>query len=99
MNQKNTTTRLALIVVLSSLVAVATLLIRIPNPMGGYFNLGDVMIFVSALTFGPLIGGIAGGVGSAIADMIGFPLFAIPTLIIKGIEGFLAGLIAMKVLS
>ena len=26
--------------------------------------------------------------------MIGFPLFAIPTLIIKGIEGFLAGLIA-----
>lgn len=50
-------TRLAILIVFSALVTVATLLIRIPNPMGGYFNLGDVMIFVSALTFGPVIGG------------------------------------------
>jgi uncharacterized membrane protein len=64
--------------------------------MGGYFNLGDVMIFVAALTFNPLIGGVAGGIGSAIADIIGFPLFAIPTLIIKGLEGIIAGLITDK---
>jgi uncharacterized membrane protein len=80
-------------VVMTALVAVGTLIIRIPNPMGGYFNVGDVMIFVSALTFGPLMGGVAGGLGSAIADMIGFPLFALPTLVIKGLEGLLAGLI------
>ena len=54
------------------------------------------MLFVSALTFGPVIGGVAGGVGSAIADIIGFPLFAVPTLIIKGLEGFIAGVIANK---
>jgi uncharacterized membrane protein len=64
--------------------------------MGGYFNVGDVMIFVSALTFSPLIGGIAGGLGSAIADIIGFPLFALPTLVIKGLEGLVAGLITNK---
>jgi len=80
--------------VMSALVAVGTLIIRIPNPMGGYFNVGDVMIFVSALTFSPLIGGVAGGLGSAIADIIGFPLFVVPTLIIKGLEGLIAGIIS-----
>ena len=64
--------------------------------MGGYFNIGDAMIFIAALTFNPLIGGIAGGLGSAIADMIGFPLFVIPTLIIKGLEGFIASLVSNK---
>jgi uncharacterized membrane protein len=81
---------------MSALVTVGTLLVRIPNPMGGYFNVGDVMIFVAALTFNPLIGGIAGGFGSAIADIIGFPVFAIPTLIIKGLEGLLSSLITNK---
>ena len=81
---------------MSTLVAVGTLIVRIPNPMGGYFNVGDVMIFVAALTFNPLIGGVAGGLGSAIADIIGFPLFAIPTLVIKGLEGLLASLITNK---
>jgi len=82
--------------VMTALVAVGTFIIRIPNPMGGYFNVGDVMIFVSALAFNPLVGGFAGGVGSAISDAIGFPLFVIPTLIVKGLEGFLAGLIANR---
>jgi uncharacterized membrane protein len=88
--------QISLIVVMTALVTVGTLIIRIPNPMGGYFNLGDVMIFVAALTFNPLIGGIGGGLGSSIADIIGFPLFAIPTLVIKGLEGLLASLITNK---
>ena len=87
---------ISLMIVMSAMVAVATHIIRIPNPMGGYFNVGDVMIFVAALTFGPLVGGAAGGLGSAIADIIGFPSFAIPTLVIKGLEGLLAGLITTK---
>ncbi|MCJ7722191.1 ECF transporter S component [Candidatus Bathyarchaeota archaeon] len=88
--------QLSLMTVMSTLVAVGTLVIRIPNPMGGYFNLGDVMIFVAALTFNPLIGGVAGGLGSAIADIIGFPLFALPTLVIKGLEGLVASMITNK---
>ncbi len=96
MGQRNNVTRLALIIVMTALTAVGTLFIRIPNPMGGYFNFGDVMVFVSALTFRPIVGGFAGGIGSAIADIIGFPLFAIPTLIIKGLEGLLAGILTNK---
>jgi uncharacterized membrane protein len=86
--------QLSLMAVMSALVAVGTWIVQIPNTMGGYFNVGDVMIFVAALTFGPLIGGVAGGVGSAIADMIGFPLFALPTLVIKGFEGLISGLLS-----
>ena len=95
-NNEKTAIQIALIAVMSALVAVGTLIVRIPNPMGGYFNVGDVMIFVAALTFGPLVGGAAGGLGSAIADIIGFPLFAVPTLVIKGLEGLIAGLITNR---
>lgn len=86
----------SLVAIMSTLVTVGTLIFRIPNPMGGYFNVGDVMIFVAALTFGPFVGGVAGGLGSAVADVIGFPLFAVPTLVIKGVEGLFAGLITNK---
>jgi uncharacterized membrane protein len=88
--------QVSLIAIMSAFVAVATLLVRVPNPMGGYFNLGDVAIFIVALTFNPVIGGVAGGIGSAIADLIGFPVFVIPTLLVKGLEGFLAGMISDK---
>jgi uncharacterized membrane protein len=88
--------QLSLMAIMSALVTAGTLIVRIPNPMGGYFNVGDVMIFVAALTFSPFIGGAAAGLGSAIADIIGFPLFAVPTLVIKGLEGLIASLVANK---
>ena len=88
--------QISLMAIMSALVAVGTLVIRIPNPMGGYFNIGDVMIFVSALAFRQFVGGFAGGLGSAIADLIGFPVFALPTLIIKGLEGLIASLVTNK---
>lgn len=85
--------QISLMAIMSALVMVGTIIVRIPNMMGGYFNVGDVMIFVSALTFGPFVGGVAGGLGSALADFIGYPLFVLPTLVIKGLEGLIAGLI------
>ena len=42
-----------------------------------------------------VIGGIAGGVGSALADiLLGYAIYAPATLIIKGLEGFIIGVIA-----
>ena len=95
-NKEKTIVQISLMAIMATLVTVGTLIIRIPNLMGGYFNVGDVMIFVCALTFTPIISGFAGGIGSAIADIIGFPVFAIPTLIIKGLEGFIASFISNK---
>ncbi|MFX1363337.1 MAG: ECF transporter S component [Promethearchaeota archaeon] len=81
--------------IFAALVCILTLIIRIPVPVTtGYINIGDFGVMLSGLYFGPIIGGLAGGIGSAIADIIGFPQFAIPTLIIKGLEGFLVGLIS-----
>ena len=84
--------------VFAALVAVATVFVQIPNPpTRGYINFGDIMIFVSALTFGPVVGGLAGSIGSSIADVAsGFAYFAPFTFVIKGIEGALAGLISNR---
>ena len=47
--------------VMAALVCVATLFIVVPVPATqGYFNVGDAMVMVAALTFGPLVGAIAG---------------------------------------
>jgi len=60
----------------------------------GYFNFGEIGVYISALLFGPFVGGIAGGLGSAMADVFtGYFWYAPGTLIIKGAEGFIAGLI------
>ena len=79
-----------------ALTTLATLLIRIPNPATqGYINLGDAMLFTVALVFGWRIGGLAGGVGSALADALGgYFLWAPWTLVIKGMEGILVGRVA-----
>ncbi|MFX0028074.1 MAG: ECF transporter S component [Candidatus Hermodarchaeota archaeon] len=86
---------ISIIGIFAALVCVLTIIIRIPIPVTtGYINIGDFGVMLSGLYFGPIIGGFAGGIGSAIADIIGFPQFAIPTLIIKGLEGFVVGLIS-----
>lgn len=73
-------------------VLAATILIRIPLP-GGYFNFGDITVLFVALYAGSCMGAIAGGLGSALADLIsGFLAFAPITLIAKGLEGLIAGL-------
>ena len=78
-----------------ALMTLATLIIRIPNPATqGYINLGDALLFTIALLFGWRIGGLAGGVGSALADALGgYFIWAPWTLVIKGIEGILVGVI------
>lgn len=89
---------LAISAVFAAVVMAATLIIRIPVPAtGGYINLGDSMVFVSALLFGARIGGIAGGVGSALADILGgFGNWAPFTLIIKGTEGAVVGWLSRR---
>ena len=57
-----------------ALVTVATMIIRIPTGEG-YVNFGDIFIFIIAALIGKRTAVIAGGVGSAIADLIGYPAF------------------------
>ena len=63
----------------------------------GFFNIGEIGVYLSALIGGPIVGAIAGGLGSAFADIaLGFPYYAPGTLVIKGIEGFIAGFLYKK---
>ncbi len=74
--------------------AVATYL-HIPGPSSSYFNLGEVAIFIIALTFGSKAGAVAGSVGSALMDIIlGYSIWAPFTFIIKGLEGWIVGRLA-----
>ena len=76
--------KLTLAGALAALTAVATLLIQIPSPTKGYINLGDTVVNLSAWILGPLYGGAAAGIGSALADLIsGYTVYAPATLIIK----------------
>ena len=82
----------------TALVFVVTRLAYVPISAfnGQVFDLGDVMIFTFAWTFGPGIGAFAGGVGSALSDASLPSPFAPFTLVIKGTEGLLAGYIARR---
>ena len=85
----------ALTAVMTAATAAVTMVLSIPfPPTRGYFNLGDAMVMLAGLLFGARLGGIAGGVGSAISDiLLGYAYFSPLTLFIKGTEGFLTGLI------
>jgi uncharacterized membrane protein len=78
----------------ATLAFLGTTVIRIPIPAsGGYFNLGDTFVMAAALLYGPLVGGLVGAIGPAMADALGFPQFILATAVVKGVEGLLIGLI------
>jgi uncharacterized membrane protein len=86
--------RIASIAILTAVTAVFTLLIRIPSPARGYFNLGDVAIVFTAVTFGPFSAAIAGGLGTGLADVISsFVQWAPISLVVHGLQGLVIGLI------
>jgi uncharacterized membrane protein len=88
----------ALTAMLIAVTTVFTLLVRIPIPATqGYINFSDVATYFSGFSFGPIIGGLAGGVGAAIADLLGgYAQFALLTLLAHGLQGVLAGLVGRK---
>ena len=95
----NTKTKLMILNgLMIAFVCVSTMVIQIPVPMTeGYVNIGDSIIFVTSIVFGPIPGMVAGGIGSALADILtGYSHWAIFTLIIKGLEGYIVGFIVRK---
>lgn len=86
------------------LVCLITLFIRIPLPSRGYFNFGDVAVVFGGLVLGRMVtsnrwlwGFGAGGVGSALADILGgFAIYSPMTLIAKGLEGAIASIAVQK---
>src|SRR2546430_3074385 len=90
------TRELAAAAIFAAVTFVVTRYTVIPIPATkGYFNLGEVAIYIAAIAFGPGVGAIAGALGSALADVAAAaPQFALFTFIIKGVEGFIVGRLA-----
>ena len=94
----STPTGLALTAISTALVCIATIAFSFYVPQTrGFFNIGETMVFTTAILFGPVIGAFAGGVGSMIADvLLGYPHYAPATLIIKATEGAIIGFLSRK---
>lgn len=87
------TKKIALTAAFCALSAVLTL-ISVPLPGGGYYNFGDVPVFVATATLGPVLGALVGAVGGLLGDLcLGYAAYAPFSLIIKAVEAFVAGTI------
>lgn len=82
--------------VMAALAAIATIVIPVPLPGGGYANAGDIVVLLSAFLLGPVLGAASAGLGSCLADIIlGYAAYAPGTLVIKAAMAGVAGTLYM----
>lgn len=91
---KDKVLKICITAMFAALICVATLVIQVPAPNGGFLNFGDCFILIACWILGPVYGFAAGGIGSAMADLIGYPIYAPGTFVIKGLMAVAASLIA-----
>ena len=89
------TNRIRFIVFTALMTALTTALTLASVPLAsGYYNFGDIPIFMSACLLGPLSAVITGAIGAMLGDVIlGYMAYAPFTLIIKALEGLVAGIL------
>ncbi len=95
-NPKNHTNRVSILKitvagVFAALILLATQL-KIPTGIG-YVNLGDGFILIASYLLGPAAF-FPAAIGSGLADLLaGYPNYIAATFVIKGMMGFVAGLL------
>ncbi len=99
-NKKINIQKITMVAVMAALIFVVTWLVKVPLPGAGgqaYFNLGDMLIYVSAYILGGPLTALAAAIGSGLADFaVGAYLYVVPTIIIKALMGLVAGIIDNK---
>ena len=72
---------------MAAVIAVCIFAVRFPIASGqGYIHTGDAFVYLSGCILGPY-GILASAIGGALADLLsGFPVWALPTAIIKGLN-------------
>lgn len=95
--KNNKVLKMVVAALLAALVYVATSIVKIPSPTGGYTNLGDCFVLVAGWILGPVWGGLAAGVGSALTDLLGGYTHYVPgTFVIKGLDAAVAAIVFSK---
>jgi uncharacterized membrane protein len=92
---RSSSLRIAAVAVLSAATAVLTLLPKIPIPgTQGYVHLGDVAVVFASLVLGPFTALLAGGIGTAAADLLGgYAQWAPISFAAHGLQGLAIGLL------
>lgn len=81
---KNRTQKIVTASMLAALCAVATMVIKVPSPLGGYVNLGDAVVLLCGFMLPLPYAAAAAGIGSALADiLLGYAVYAPATFLIK----------------
>lgn len=90
-NKKSNLKRIAIGGIFAAFVFIGTEL-HIPTAIG-FMNLGDAVILLAAYLIGPAAI-LPAAIGSALGDLLaGYPVYIIPTFIIKGVMALVAALI------
>ena len=95
----NNLKKLILAALFAALSCVATMSIPNPTPgTGGYIHPGDAIVILSGVILGPVWGFLAGGIGSALSDLIGGYFVYVPiTFVIKGLVALTSALLYHKI--
>ena len=65
-----TVRKLVFAALFAALSCVATMVIKIPTPIGGYIHVGDAVVLLAGFLLGPWWGAAAAGLGSALYDLL-----------------------------
>ena len=82
---------LCLTALFTAIIFLMTFIPKIPIPLG-YAHLGDAAIFLAVLLLNKKQAALAAAIGSGLADFMGgFPLWIVPTLLIKYLMAWIFG--------
>lgn len=70
-NRTQTTQLLVTAAMFAALTLLATSVLKIQTPTFGYIHLGDGLVLLGGFFLGPVYGGLAAGIGSALSDLLG----------------------------
>ena len=97
-NNHNQLLKITTTAAMIALTCVLTMAVRIPTPTKGYLNLGDCAVLLGGWLLGPVYGAVAGGVGSALADLLaGYPIYVPGTLLIKALMALMISFVPYRV--
>lgn len=85
------TRRIVMASMMAALACVATMVVKIPSPLGGYVNIGDCVVLAAGFLLSPVYGFAASAIGVALADLFsGYALYVPATFLIKGAMALVA---------
>lgn len=83
--------------IFAALTLLATSVLRIPTPVFGYVHIGDCFVLLSGMLLGPVCGGLAAGIGSALSDLLaGYAVWVPGTFAIKFLTAAVASLVLRR---